>query len=164
MKYRFQAISIFTVLLLSAFNAFADPVAWIADSNGCKMANVYPQEGETVSWTGQCVNQFADGKGVLTWYLNGEVADVFDGQLVQGWAQGMGRLIRKNGIYIGEWKDSLQDGTGTQHMYNNTWYQGQWKQGKPHGQGKVKTLEGKVFSGTWNEGVFVGEQEQDNRS
>jgi len=58
----------------------------------------------------------------------------------------------------------LQDGTGTQHMYNNTWYQGQWKQGKQHGQGKVKTLEGKVFSGTWNEGVFVGEQEQDNRS
>jgi hypothetical protein len=100
----------------------------------------------------------------LTWYLNGEVADVFDGQLVQGWAQGMGRLTRKNGIYIGEWKNSLQDGNGVQHMYNGTWYQGQWKQGKPHGHGKVKTLEGKIFSGTWNEGVFEGEQDQDNRS
>lgn len=164
MKFTTPAISIFTVLLMSTFNAFADPVAWIADSNGCKVANVYPQAGETVTWTGQCINQLADGKGVLTWYLNGEVADVFDGQLVQGMAQGMGRLIRKNGIYIGEWKDSLQDGMGTQHMYNDTWYQGQWKQGKPHGQGKVKTLEGKVFSGTWNEGVFVGEQDQDNRS
>lgn len=63
MKFTTPAISIFTVLLMSAFNAFADPVAWIADSNGCKVANVYPQAGETVTWTGQCINQLADGKG-----------------------------------------------------------------------------------------------------
>ena len=153
-----------TALCLFMLNAFADTVSWIEDANGCKIANVYPQEGETVTWTGSCINHFAEGKGVVTWYLNGEVADVFDGQLVQGWAQGLGRLTKKNGVYIGEWKNSLQDGNGMQHMYNGTWYQGQWKQGKPHGHGKVKTLEGKVFSGTWNEGVFEGEQDQDNRS
>jgi hypothetical protein len=153
-----------TVACLVCNTSFAEPMQWISDSNGCKVANIFPQEGETIQWTGPCDQQLANGQGKLTWYLNGEVTDVYEGPLVQGWAQGLGKLSRKDGVYLGDWKNSLQHGNGRYQHQNGAWYQGQWKEGKPHGLGKMLTPEGKVFSGTWYEGVFEGEQDEDNRS
>ena len=40
--------------VLSAGLAHAGDPHWISDSKGCKVANVFPQEDESISWTGAC--------------------------------------------------------------------------------------------------------------
>ena len=61
-----------------------DDVAWIADKNGCKVANPFPQPGESITWNGPCRNGTADGEGLLQWYINGKVADRYEGTLKLG--------------------------------------------------------------------------------
>ena len=41
---------------------------WIADKRGCKVANPFPRPGESITWSGECKNGFAQGSGVLQWY------------------------------------------------------------------------------------------------
>ncbi len=106
-------IFLLVALLLSAFGASAagdDDVAWIADSRGCKVANPFPQPGETIKWSGECKDGLADGNGVLDWFVNGKPFDRYEGTLKQGWAEGTGTLLREGGRYVGDWKRSLQDG------------------------------------------------------
>jgi hypothetical protein len=124
---------------------------------------VFPQDGESITWSGPCHQGLADGVGKLTWLINGEVTDVYEGQLVKGWAEGQGKLTRKDGVYTGEWKHSLQNGKGRYQHEDGTWYQGGWKDGKPHGHGQMLTPEGKIFSGTWYDGYYEDEQPPENR-
>ncbi|HXX11321.1 MAG TPA: hypothetical protein VEK05_07355, partial [Burkholderiales bacterium] len=81
----------------SATLAADDEVTWIADSHGCKVANTFPRPGETITWSGSCNNGYADGDGVLQWFLNGDVDDRFEGHLQKGWAEGQGVLAKVDG-------------------------------------------------------------------
>ena len=155
---------LFFITCLTTSLVYAAEQEWISDGNGCKVANVFPQEGESIQWTGACEQGFASGQGTLTWKINGETTDVYEGPLVKGWAEGEGKLTRKTGVYTGEWKNSLQNGKGRYQHEDGTWYQGGWKDGKPHGHGQMLTPEGKIFSGTWYDGYYEDEQIPDNRS
>lgn len=155
-------------LILSAFVPVAgfcadDDVAWIADSNGCKVANPFPQAGESITWSGQCKNGTADGVGVLEWYIDGKATDRYEGKLSEGWAEGQGTLKRaEGGRYAGEWKHSLQDGNGRFDAADGSSYEGQWKAGQPHGHGQYRTPDGRVFVGEWVDGVYEGDMDDDD--
>ena len=153
-------------LLALTFSAAAaaddEEVSWIADSNGCKIANPFPQPGETVAWNGQCVNGLADGEGVMQWFIDGKPMDRYEGNLSQGWAQGQGTLVREGGRYAGEWKRSMQHGTGRYDAPDGSWYEGEWKEGQPHGHGQYQTPDGRLFSGTWIDGVYEGDMDDDD--
>jgi hypothetical protein len=111
-----------------------DDVTWIADKRGCKVANTFPRPGESITWSGQCKSGFADGDGVLQWFLDGKKDDVYEGHLAMGWADGKGVMTKTDGgKYAGDWKHSTQDGTGRFDAPDGSWYEGQWKNGKPHG-------------------------------
>ena len=58
---RWASIGICAALL--AFPALAED-GFIADEHGCKVANPSPKRHETVSWSGKCVEGYADGKTV----------------------------------------------------------------------------------------------------
>jgi len=138
-------------------------VAWIADGHGCRVANPFPQPGETITWSGACKNGLADGDGVLQWYVDGKVADRYEGTLKEGWAEGKGTLTRaEGGRYSGDWKHSLQDGNGRYEATDGSWYEGQWKQGQPHGHGQYRTPDGRIVVGEWVNGVFEGDLEEDD--
>lgn len=158
---RIPRIFLAAALLLTAFGALAqdDEVSWIADSRGCKVANPFPQPGESIKWSGECKNGYADGQGVLEWFMGGKPLDVFEGNLQLGWAEGKGTLIREGGRYEGEWKRSMQDGKGRYDAADGSWYEGDWKEGQPHGQGQYQTPDGRLFSGTWTDGVYDGDME-----
>lgn len=158
---RIPRIFFAAVLLLTAFGAFAqdDEVSWIADSRGCKVANPFPQPGESIKWSGECKNGFANGQGVLEWFMDGKPLDVFEGTLELGWAEGKGTLIREGGRYEGGWKRSMQDGQGRYDNADGSWYEGEWKEGQPHGRGQYQTPDGRLFSGTWTDGVYDGDME-----
>jgi hypothetical protein len=160
------------LLLLGVASASAsaagDDINWIADSHGCKVANTFPRPGETITWTGKCKDGYADGDGVLQWFLNGQLDDRFEGHLAMGWAEGRGALAKTDGgKYIGDWKHSMQEGSGRYEAPDGSWYQGEWKNGMPNGQGEYRQADGRSFVGEWVDGVYQSgepeEQDQDEQ-
>lgn len=65
---------------------------WIKDVNNVYVYNPKPHEGETITWSGGFVqdgdNKFADGEGIVTWFLNGEVEQVDEGTMKHGQRHG----------------------------------------------------------------------------
>ncbi len=152
--------------VLSSFAAFAaaedDDVSWIADSNGCRIANPFPQPGESVTWSGGCKNGLADGEGMMQWFIDGKPLDRYEGTLKDGWAEGKGTLMREGGRYSGDWKHSMQDGEGRYDAPDGSWYEGQWKEGQPHGSGRYRTSDGRTITGIWEDGVFQGDMDEED--
>ena len=70
---------------------------WIKDANDVYLWNPQPHDGETVTWSGGFVQdgdyRYADGNGIVTWYLNGELEQVDEGTFRHG--QRHGHFIHK---------------------------------------------------------------------
>jgi len=156
---RCACASILLVGALASHPAWAagseDKMAWIADSHGCKVANTFPRPGESITWSGGCTDGFANGDGVLQWFVEGRESDRFEGHLAMGWAEGPGTLAAEDGgKYVGEWKRSAQDGTGRYDAPDGSWYQGEWKHGEANGHGEYSDPDGKRYVGEWVNGVL----------
>lgn len=133
----------FAILVFSTSTAFAHhhdvklihvndhDTTTIADENGCKVYNPMPQNGESISWDGACLKGFADGKGTLKWFINGELKEHYVGNLVSGWAEGNGVYTSYDGTqYDGEWVRSRQNGRGVQLNPDGSAYDGDWLNGR----------------------------------
>ncbi len=130
---------------------------WIADAKGCKVANISPKQGESISWSGDCHNGLANGEGTLTWFESGIKTEVYEGTMVDGYAEGRGKLHGAGSVYIGEWKKSRQHGRGRYEAADGSWYSGEWSDGVPHGRGQMLTPEGQLLKGYWNNGEYEDE-------
>ncbi len=116
----------------------------------CKVHNPYPQPNETVTWSGQCVNGFANGKGTVQWYQNGKKTDVFVGNFYNGKMHGKGKVVYANGgFYEGDYFNGNLHGKGKMTWENGITYQGDWKNGKTHGKGKLILPNGDIFEGNF---------------
>ncbi len=154
------ALTIVAAVLLSVANAHAQnsDTPTIADKNGCKVYNPMPQEDETIIWTGECRNGFADGKGTLDWFVGGQLEERYEGELKMGWADGEGIYISRRGVrYKGQWKNSMQNGKGIIEKADGSVYEGEWKDGKPNGWGVYRAPNGEVLEGEWEDGEFKSE-------
>ena len=80
---------------------------WIKDANDVYLWNPEPQDGESITWNGGFVQdgnyKFADGSGTLTWYRDGEITQVDEGNFQHGQRQGRfshkfpsGRVVYSN--------------------------------------------------------------------
>lgn len=127
------------ILCLCAVNALAQDNAtsqqssgtssqgrWDSDASGCKVWNPAPAPNETVTWSGRCVNGFADGYGTETWYENGKIGNVITGTMVNGRFLGAVTVKYPNG---NTYKGKLS-GTGS---------------GGPDGEGSITSPSGRVF-------------------
>lgn len=157
-----SAAAIALLSLTPAGFTWAQEDNFVKDDKGCKVMNPQPRKEETVSWSGECKNGFASGKGVLQFFLSGIADEKYEGEMNEGYAEGTGTLsMLDGGRYEGEWKRSKQDGKGTMFAADGTVYQGGWKAGKPHGYGELRTPEGRITRGEWRDGAFVGEEKAD---
>ncbi len=145
-------------LLLGLTTGYASAEdGWIADKNGCKLANPSPKPGETVTWSGPCINGFAQGRGIVQWYVDGKAGVTYEGALARGAASGQGKLTMPDGAtYAGGWLDGKQDGSGKYSAPNGTRYEGEWKDGVPNGRGIMHSASGEVMDGIWKSGTYVG--------
>jgi hypothetical protein len=144
------------LLVLAAACASAED-GWIADKNGCKIANPSPKPGETVTWSGACANGFAQGQGVVQWYKDGKPGVTYEGALARGAASGQGKLTMPDGAtYAGGWLDGKQDGSGKYSAPGGARYEGEWKDGAPNGRGIMHGASGEVMDGVWKAGTYVG--------
>ncbi|MFY9696436.1 MAG: hypothetical protein WA776_18320 [Xanthobacteraceae bacterium] len=107
---------------------------WITDAHGCKVWDSSPSAGESVTWSGPCVDGYAQGKGTLAWFVNG----------------------KPYGTYEGELKGGHYDGEGTQIWPSGARYDGGWKSDRADGHGTYRNPQGDVCSGKWLSGCFQG--------
>ena len=151
---------IIAAVFLAGASAYAQDgdVATIADKNGCKVYNPMPQEGESIRWDGRCSDGFADGTGILDWYIGDRLEERYEGELKKGWADGQGTYVSRRGVrYEGHWKNSMQEGKGRVQNPDGSVYQGEWKEGKPHGWGVYRTPNGESVEGEWVDGELKSE-------
>ncbi len=122
-------------------------------NNNCKVFNPYPQENESITWSGDCVNGYANGKGTLQWYENGKKSDVFIGKLKNGKQISYGKCIWSSGnIYEGNWLNGMPHGKGKKTWVENYVYEGDYLNGKRTGKGKMTKANGSVYQGSWLNG------------
>jgi hypothetical protein len=128
--------------------------AFVADpGSGCKVWNPHPTAGETVSWTGECVNGLAEGRGRLQWLRGGTAIETDDGDWSHGRQSGHGKQDWKSGSYEGELLNGEPSGHGIMNLMSAR-YEGEFRNGKPNGIGAATTLSG-VFRGTWKDGCLA---------
>ena len=94
----------------------------LADRPGCYLWNPAPVDIETVGWSGECSDGFAQGSGRVNWYENGELSSSSEGAFVNGRPHGTwtiywedGDVGREEGPYVngerhGTWTGYDQSG------------------------------------------------------
>ena len=129
--------------LLAAVPDLSGPIWLTAQNKPCKVWNPYPEAGETLTWSGDCVDGKASGWGRNVW--RGSYGEsVYEGECRNGKKHGRGSIRYASGRrYEGEWRADKMHGQGTctdaEMEYSGTvyWhrYKGGWREGKWHGLG-----------------------------
>ncbi len=102
---------------------------------------------------GECVNDKANGKGVLKYNGNR-----YEGYFKDDSFHGEGVLKYSNGDrYEGYFKDNLRHGEGVYKYSSGDRYEGYFKDNLRHGEGKFTTNEGLVVEGTFCDDKYVGD-------
>ena len=126
----------------------------IAENQPCQLYNPDAETGETVTWSGGCVDGKASGGGRWVWH-HSEGEDIYEGTMRAGKEHGHGTATWANGDrYEGEWRDGEIHGRGTATWASGARYEGEWHDGKPHGYGIRTDTDGAHFEGEWRAGCF----------
>jgi len=109
---------ILSVIVLSNYS-YAQSGEYIKDSSqGCLVLNDNG-DGVTVTWTGACKDNYADGEGILTWFQNGELAAKYEGHMIKGISHGKGKYTFPGwGTMEGNFVDGVMQGQGRMDMEN----------------------------------------------
>ena len=127
---------------------------FVADpTSGCKVWNPHPSAGETMSWSGGCVDGLAQGAGSLQWLRGGKAFETDDGEWNMGRQSGRGTQDWTTGRFQGELLNGEPHGQGVMTLQSAR-YEGEFRNGKPNGEGMVTNLEG-VFRGRWKDGCLT---------
>lgn len=104
--------------------------AWSKDPRtGCRVWNNYPNETDTVSWDGPCVNGYASGHGIVRWSEFGREYEVVKGEFRGGKLNGHAVETLSDEVrFEGEFRDNRPEGPGTLERNGET-YTGQWSKG-----------------------------------
>ena len=89
----------------------------VENKANCAVWNPHPQQNETVTWTGDCVNGIAQGRGTKVWryWEDGEWKEhTYEGDIFDGRRHGRGVYVYANcNRYDGELKDGKLTGLNT---------------------------------------------------
>ena len=115
-------------LILLVFNTTAFAGEWTNTKENIKFWNEYPFAGTIFSWDGaKDAENYANGKGKLTTYIDNEVIEVFSGNMKKGKFQGKATIdIVGIVIYEGNVVDSKMHGKGSLIWSNGDSYKGEF--------------------------------------
>ena len=63
--------------------------------------------------------------------------------------EGYGKFQRKDGLYVGHWKEGQQHGKGKDVWNDQSYYKGSYLNGLKHGKGFFKFEDGSYYDGDW---------------
>lgn len=151
---------------------------WLKDGN-CLLFDAESHPGDRVSWTGGCVDGYADGLGTATFTHDGKTQSftaifargvVPDGNVITRWGNGWsyqgetvgGRFhgygiltTEANDRFEGQWVDGKLNGFGILRRANGERFAGDWKNDRPNGSGELRHPDGTLVAGTFLEGKLV---------
>jgi len=119
-----------------------------------------PPEGEIMAGTTRFIGRFAQDADGRSWSGTGKVVwingDTFEGTLVAGKRQGMGKFSWGEGQYVGDWVDDKAQGHGTLSFKNGNNYVGAVLDGLPNGEGAMRYASGDTYRGSFTNGLPNG--------
>jgi hypothetical protein len=152
---------------------------WLKDGD-CSLfsagASPGASPGDTVRWTGECRDGYAEGLGTATFthddqsqsftafFVHGVIPDghvitrwgqgwSYDGETVGGRFNGPGILTTdRSDRFDGQWNDGKMTGFGVLLRANGERYVGDWKDDKPNGSGEFRHADGSLLSGEFVDG------------
>src|SRR5476651_301683 len=151
---------------------------WLKDG-ACSLFSAGAAAGDAVSWTGPCVDGYAEGLGTAAFthggqsqsftanFQHGVIPDghvitrwgagwSYDGETVGGRFQGAGILTTDTSDrFEGQWADGRMTGFGVLRRANGEKYAGDWKDDKPNGTGELFHADGTKLAGTFTDGKLV---------
>jgi hypothetical protein len=150
---QFCRATLLGIVLLGWTVVSARPGDWSIDTNTtCRVWNPHPQLNETVTWSGACVNGFAQGLGSVHWLRNNAPFETDEGEWRDGYQIGMGKQVWPTGRYEGGFLASEPHGRGT-FVLQSSRYEGEFRNGKPNGAGTLTTPDGSL-QGNWTDGCL----------
>jgi hypothetical protein len=179
MKWVSRAALAVAMLSCALPRAFADiDTHWLVDANSsCSLFDANAKAGDSVSWSGQCVDGLANGKGTALFTNGGKQFESFTGNFSKGVAQdgpvsvswgggwhydgdevagqftGAGVLVNDaKDRFEGVWTDGKMNGHGTLIRANGERYEGEWRDDLPDGQGTLTRADGKTVKGIFHDG------------
>jgi hypothetical protein len=176
------ASAVLAAALLSFNPAGASAEEQKLSDGSCKLFGPLVAPGDTVNWTGACIDSYAEGLGTATfthdgkpysftaYLIRGTVPDghviqrwgrgwSYDGEQVAGRFQGWGILSTEAGDrFEGQWTDNKLNGFGVLLRANGERYVGDWKEDQPNGNGELRLADGSTVNGLFVEGKLVPRQ------
>ncbi len=167
-------------LLLLCLQAHAAEPQYLNAERDCRVAVALPRPELSATWDGACKDGYADGMGVLRWFVKGQPHGAFEGVLRAGAANGPGyRLNADNSSLQGGFVDGRLEGPGVyvspkggklsatyragqpvgkvEYAYTSgDLYRGDWSGKGPHGQGEMRFALGGSYQGFWLYGSMEG--------
>lgn len=164
--------------IISPIAQAAEPAAFLGKPD-CRIAPIAPVPTGDVIWSGGCKDGYADGKGILTWDVDGEGTRRLEAVLVRGEVTGQGTLTYRVGNYTGSFRQAmphgsgffkypngdmyeggvangLHEGSGLYVAVDGSTYEGEWRNGKMHGKGKIVYSSGRTYAGEFRDGRALG--------
>ena len=132
---------------------------WIfAENQRCQLYHSYnPVAGETVTWSGDCVDGKAHGEGRYVWRVNRDIY-TYEGQMRAGKRDGKGIYTWADGSrYEGQWRDNRMHGQGTFTWADGTRHVGELRNSNFHGRGIRTWPNGNRYEGEWHDDKMHGQ-------
>jgi hypothetical protein len=121
--------------LIAVADAQQSRSGWVTDTRaGCKAWSNYMQDGESIRWSGKCVDGYVHGRGTLKWFESGKNVETDEGEFIKGKLHGFAVITTSDGKR----------------------FEGEFRDNKPEGKGTLETESGEVYSGRWARGCFRG--------
>lgn len=153
MKLTFTLIV--SILTLTAF-AQSNTGQYIKVQNSnCQIFNYSYAATDSVIWTGNCLNNYADGYGVATWRKNGADSCKYTGYLKAGKPQGAGKVAYGNSYSLqGTFINGQLQGKGIINDDGNV-MEGSFVNNTLQGVGKTTFKTGLSMNGHFLDGQFI---------
>lgn len=134
---------------------------WIeAEESGCKCWTSRNADNRSCTWSGDCLDGYANGSGVLLILQHGYRHTVFEGTMIKGKAALLGTITWLDGDrYEGEFNDGLPSGFGRFYNDDGDYYEGNFKAGQRSGKGMYWYEPESHFlkyEGYWHNGLEEG--------
>jgi len=106
---------------------------YIKDQNNCKVWVPEADQGESVTWTGKCIDGYAEGGGAIVWLVNGKpTGDRGELALRAGKANGKGTILFADGSsYSGGFVDGVRSGVGVTATPGKPLCHSDWRNDEP---------------------------------